>query len=997
MASPNPAPSRAAINALRGVLLTTSCSVIILAEERRRRLNVARAAIENAKKLHTARVHHNSAALAESYGRREAFPIELAHDFSPVSAPNNPIRRRRRRTEPSAREFPEPKDFESIDAFETTLSDQTHPSATPQARPRRWDEWDAARKELSRISDTSPFAHNSLFLKISRDDSPPSPTISKQQSKTRTPETNTTEQSSTPEAIHQSESRHNIPAKSTRSHSTNQDSKTSELLRAAFLDGDARTTERQPIHEIKVEEPASLSSLDTLLTDLESLEIARSHLVEQQQKCIEILRKLVSSESEEPQAILSRGIRLLQSTADSQEYSNMSLILSVVYPVCADVCLLAVPLMDRLLQNRDTEGVRQMLQEFSQLPDGAAKVPKYRFRNEWVTRLLMHYWRKTKDFGQVKGLYGLLQQAGLFTDGIFPLITQYTIRRRIALISLDAGDDATASEEMLHLQQLRPKAVDVDVKLRGRFVVRDAELHQWDQVWAQLNAFRFKAKHAVQFQNVLSWLARIYCQDHSPAEIDIFVRDLVKHHQMTLNKTLAFLVMDKHGRSRDLQALVAWLQFCQDGGLEMDQIFFNEIADKCCRYWNMGRTDVVHMLKGVQSSMPWLHDPLLASYSTNGALHDLHKHLPGEREDRYGIVSALPDSRGDSISVFERTAFRYMNTLALQNNWGRVSDAYQEAADKGLGFSSRCLRLAIVANIRLEGPHSCAASSLISKAHTDGHDISGALVPMLVARLEAGDNVGDVLQEALRKGQRIHDSVYNKAARILNQKGQRDAAIRVCEIAAQQNGMGELAYSKFNFASLVYSYTGQRRYEDLESLIGCFASKTEWWQGSKECKESIKLAMKTIAGRATRDPAPDLAHEEALMCLDGALQHIKTLRATTKQEREALTKEVVGVFKMEQPPAFESGFSPDAQAERPAPKSKKSIVWDATNRPDAAPQPADKVTQRVREDQIARGKNPKDSRAEHRETGRRARTPSPDMSEQEQMFMERQSLAEALF
>ncbi|KAJ3529943.1 hypothetical protein NM208_g9544 [Fusarium decemcellulare] len=957
MASPTPAPSRAAIHALRGVLLTTSCSVIILAEERRRRLNIARAAIDNAKKLHTARVHHNSAALAESFGRREAFPVEIAHDFSPVPAPKNPVRRRRRQVKALNEDWPSAKETQALNNFEASVAEDAISVTTPEDRQRKWDEWDAARKELSWTSDTSSLATNTPLPRIPPRDRPSLDTPFKQERNGASSDIRTAKDSD------------------------NSTTFKSSLLRATFVGDGPGTT-------------LSLTELDVSLAGLESPELSHARTLEQLDKSTEILRKLISSQSEEPQLILSRGIRLLQSTVSSREYSRISHVLDAVQPVCTDVCLLTVPCVDRLFQAYDTEGARQLLKQLSQHPICTAEALPYRLRNGWVSRLLMHYWRRSKNFAEVQAIYNLLQEDGVLLNS-FPLAMQYAVRRRIALIALDAGDDARASEEMAHLCRLRPKASDLDVKLRGRFVVRDAELGLWDRVWAQLDTFKLKAKHSPQFQNVLSWITKIYCQDHSPAEIDVIVRDLVKRHQMTLSKTLAFLVMDRHGRNHDLQAFVRWLRFCQDGGLEVDQIFFNEVADKCCKYWNLGRVDVVGMLKDAQSYMPWLQEPLLATYSSNGALHDLHKRPLVEQEDTYGIVSALPESRGDSASIFERTAFRHMNTLALQNDWVRVCAAYGEATEKGLGFSVRCLRLAIVANIHLEGPHSCTASKLIGKAHADGHDTSGALVPWLLSRLEGGDNVGDLLQEALSKGQRVHDSVYNKAARILVRKGRPEAASKVCEIAAQQNGMGELAYSKFNFATLVHTYTGQRRYEDLHSLITCFTSKSEWWQGSKECKESIKLAMKTLAARATKGLTDDKeAHEEALMHLNDALQHIKSLRAKNRQEQHTLTKEVAGILKpAEEPPAFDGGFFPDPQVERLVARAK-SYARDASIPRDAKMPTTDK-SRSTEHDDLAQNNKFAGVRT-IQEKSRRETTSSPELSEQEEMFLERQSLAAAL-
>ncbi|KAI1011570.1 hypothetical protein LB504_002416 [Fusarium proliferatum] len=971
MATPSPAPSRVAVNALRGVLLTTSCSVIILAEERRRRLNIARAALDNAKKLHTARVNRNSAALAESYSsRRETFPIEIAHDFSHAPT-NNVVRRQRTRIDSLEHELSRPKEIEHIESFETTLPEDGDSTSTPQNRQKRWDEWDAARKELSRISENSTFSHNALSIRLS-------PEI--RLSTTSSPRTRSANSRTT-------KARKDASTGSTKMSTTDNTSTIGNIQV-----GIAKT---EPADETSIGQPESWSLLDNLLTELEIQDLPRDERVQNGMRAAKMLKSLTSTstQSKEAQEVLSRGIRILQSAAVSREYGTVPLILEAVRPACNDICLLAVPFLDSLSRSRDVEGVRHLLRSLSRF-EPQSKEALNTNRNEWVTRLLMHYWRKTKDFLEVKTIYTLLQKGGLFDDSVFSLSTQYAARRRITLIALDAGDDATASAEMSQLREMRPKASSVDVKLRGRFIVREAELGQWDKVSAGLEAFGPKAKQSDQFQNVLSWLTKIYCKDHTTAEMDIFVRDLVSNHHMSLNKPLAFFVMDRHGRTRNLQALVAWVQFCQDGGLAMDQIFFNEIADKCCRYWNLSRADVIRMLKDARTSAPWLKDPLLTSYASEGGLHGLHKPLPGEKTDSYRIAPTLPERRGDSISIYERAAFKHMNTLALENDWSGVFSAYKEATKKGLGDSSRCLRLAVVANIHLEGPHSGTVACLINEAYIRNHDISGALVPMLVARLEAGDNVNDLLRENLAKGQPIHDSVYNKAARVLTQKGNPEAAIKVCEMAAQQNGMGELAYNKFNFASLIHSYTGQGRYRDLMSLIASFISKSEWWQGSKECKESVKLAMKHVASRAATDHRRENTHKQVLLRLDDALEHIKSLRATNKQEREAVTKEVVGAFKtVEEPVAFEGGFFPDTQSGRQTPKDKRNTDWELPSRRDSTPHALSESRHRIVEDELpARQHKIDKTRTARHERTKRERTPSPELTEDE-IYLEKEIAA----
>ncbi|CEI69755.1 hypothetical protein FVEN_g7371 [Fusarium venenatum] len=907
MASPSPAPPRAVVHALRGVLLTTSFSVILLAEERRRRLNIARAALDNAKKLHTARVNRNATALAESYNSRREFPIEVVHDFSHAPT-NNPLRRRRQRIDSLETELSRPKEIISIENFEATLSGDFDTASTSQTSQRRWDEWDAARKELSRISEINPFTDNGYSIRFS-----PDVKLSALQSRTRKPRTQR-------------------PA--TRPNTKPNVKATGSQHANAALNGQLK----------------SILQLDFIVTELETLDLSNSLRAEKERNAVGLLEELSSKQAEEPKEILSRGIRLLQSIATSCEYNNIPSVLGALRPICKDASLLAVPFFDSLKQNHNAEGVRQFLTSLSSFQPESIGTKN---DNEWIMRLLMHNWRKTKDFADIQNIYGLLQEGGLFEDDVFPVSTQYAVRRRVILIALDAGDDATASAEMALLSNMRFGTSGIDVKLCGRFIVRDAELGRWDEAVSELQNFGSKAKESAQFQKVLSWLTKTYCKDHTPSQVDIFVRDLVDNHGMTLNKPLASLVMDKHGRTRNIQALVAWVQFCQDGGLEMDQVFFNEIADKCCKYWSLSRIDVVRMLKDVRSSKSWIQDPLLTRYVSDGALHSLHKPLPGERADAFGLAQTLPERRGDSITIYERAVFKHMNTLALRNDWSGTYSAYLEATKEGLGDSSRCLRLAVVANIHLEGPHSCTGSRLINEAHNKKHDIGGALVPMLIARLEAGDNAGELLHENLLKGQKIHDSVYNKAARVLTQKGNPEAAIMVCEVAARENGMGELAYNQYNFASLIHTYTGQGRYTDLLPLINSFISKSEWWHGSKECKESIKFAMKHVASRAARDRKHEGSYEQVLLRLEGALEHIKYLRAMNRQDRETLTKEVISAFKsIDEPAAFEGGFFPDTQAGRQPPKDKRNTDWESSTRRDSATQTTSETRHRIVEDDL---------------------------------------------
>ncbi|KAH6688030.1 hypothetical protein F5X68DRAFT_206750 [Plectosphaerella plurivora] len=70
MTTPAPVPSKAAIHALRGIIFGTSCSIVLLAEERRRRISIARSAVENGRKLKSLKCYSTAATAA----------LEAVHD-----------------------------------------------------------------------------------------------------------------------------------------------------------------------------------------------------------------------------------------------------------------------------------------------------------------------------------------------------------------------------------------------------------------------------------------------------------------------------------------------------------------------------------------------------------------------------------------------------------------------------------------------------------------------------------------------------------------------------------------------------------------------------------------------------------------------------------------------------------------------------------------------------------------------------------------------------
>ncbi|KAF7560541.1 hypothetical protein G7046_g3627 [Stylonectria norvegica] len=921
MAAPSPVPSRAALNALRGVILTTSCSVVLVAEERRRRIKVARAAIDNARKLHTVRVNHGP-ALSEGMERREALHAELLEGLPPMpfSPQNTGAPRRRRRDGQPSHSSATARNIESklsLDESSSTMQGD-NPSASHH---KEWSEWDADRKEIMRLSLSSPFVYNELFLRATAEDETPIPPLTTQELRgkntaievvgpveasnpayAREPGTELPSQNNDPTTAQDSTRHSRTTAETPSAGDTSHNASLGEDL-VSSVEPKTDVELETYIGERQTRSEDLLVSLDSLLNTLESSSAIESAVAEQQDSAVVMLQDLISANYLNQQQIISKGLRLLEKAVTFKQYDKMPTIIETTLPSCTDILQLVVPIMAILQRSGDVKGVRVLLEHSSDIGMNKSTASDSTARTSWITRLISYKWKSKNDLEEIKNVYRLLQKAGLFKNASLSSVTQYAIRRRIAMIAFDAGDDALADTEVKHLYALRPEGAKSDLELQAKLISRDAKLGNWDSVRTTIAELEGSQEQSIDFKKAVGHIYQpilepyVKAHTHSPEELENFIRHLVDEYGVVINQAVAFSVIDGYGRNCNVASLTKWIQYCQNNSVRLEQSFMNRVFSMSHKYWNLTPDQITGMFEEVRVSMRWLQRPRLMKYSSNGALEELQGSGPRTKEAERTTQLVPEKANGDER--FERDIFTQMNTRALKNDWEQVYEVYNEALDRSLGFSIRCLRLAVIANIRKDGGKSNDAARLVREAHAEGHDVSSALVPLLVARMEEGEDAADLIQDTLRQGGHIHDSVYNKAARQSSQRGYRHAAVKLCKLAAQENGNGELAYNKYNFVNLVSAYSCLGWYNELAPLLASFMSKKVWWNGSKECKESIKLAMKIIGVRAVKNPRDNCEHEDALICLDHALQHVKECRATVKDDRLMLTEGLVDAMKTE--------------------------------------------------------------------------------------------------
>ncbi|KHN97062.1 uncharacterized protein MAM_05171 [Metarhizium album ARSEF 1941] len=838
MASKQPVPSRAALNALRGVILTTSCSVILLAEERRRRLQLARAAIENARKLHMVQTNRGPLALAESHASWGSRFVEVGEDvlsLASVPRPRTSTRRRGRSHLIGTQNESEVQDHDNGRAQLMSEADTTSEACRMLVNADALGSvFDTLHLQNIRLPPPKPHRYNGLEWRAPR---------ILVQSKAPTASSLSLGTSTKPSHVAQKAKYMFMP--------DNPETPGCDSIESAHAYLEKHCPgglANRPFYN------DAIAVLERLLGDVEVPDANKPNVSERIKLATMIFQRLAAFGSPvSPRAtrpLRTQSIRFLQLVSTSSP-DRLTATLALLLPLTKDPLYLLLPFLEFLEHESNRKVALDVLRFLSRNDRSCSWA-----RGMLVCQLLARQAKLQANFDKTKRVYRLLQDAGLFREIETPQSTEYKIRRLMIILALKHGDDSFAHTEFELLRDLDADTCRSDIRLQTHFITRDAIMGKWVEVCSDVEALgQILNTQSVDFQRLLTRTVDIFGQTHSGSELELLLRRLASGYRLSLKHRWIYAVLDHYAsRRQKIENLFSWLQFCHSHGFQIDSACNQRFLAICRKFWSF----------------------------SDKAIQSLEESLGGGA--RTGIQTASEMGTGE--------LGREMASLASKGQWENVAEAYETAHRSGTDISMACLRLAVLAYTKCANPDIDRASNLIQSAYAKGQDVSEALTPLLLARLERGETPSSLINGALQMGVRIHDSAYNKAAQALSGRGDHEAAAAMCELAARENGNGELLYNEYNFANLVFAYTGSANYGALQSLLSGFTSDAQWWHGSRTCKETIKLAMKTTAMRSVAQPQNGTLHRQALDRLDDALLHSRKCRFT-KDDRRAVSEAYV--------------------------------------------------------------------------------------------------------
>ncbi|KAK1594302.1 uncharacterized protein LY79DRAFT_589157 [Colletotrichum navitas] len=825
MSSPAPVPSKAAIHALRGLLFGTSCSLVLLAEERRQRIKLARSAVENGRRLKSIKRYSSSGAAA-----LEALQEEAATDPNFIGCRTN--FRLLDKTAVAAVLERVKKDHPhnvGLAGFQASLLDLVQQQQRDLRAPvtalnlvsRAYTSVDKSQELPGWVSDLSSLL--SIACQQRGDFQTAGQIMELAVNHGAIKEGSTLAQRLV-EVIESLVAPENLQGLSDKDLAD-------RLHFAARLY--MGNVELLPPEQSTLRFDYVRVGKDIIGCALEA-------------RCsIDFLRLIQQVSSRNQDKLGTVVWSMLQLVAHNQHIPAIDVFLGVFAKldhtstyskrICADI-------VESVIASRGYE-CREVLRAINQLRDRDGwDMPRL-----WLRDLLWVYWNSTCNFADTLQLYDDALEAGLYG-----IDNTYDIRSRMVRICIEANQVDKARVHLEHLIAKYPKAQQ-DVEILGEFVLQKADKGDWAGVRADFETMKpmqSVSKHNREhFKRVFVATLETYAKTHTWGEVETFLETYIPEFGLSLDRHLVTFIADRHAKCRDVQALKRWLIFCKDAGYTTDGSFWTSMLTSCKRDWKYDSQQILSLYRAMKSA------------SFDDAFPDIEQCVKNltltntiERSKRVRVTAYMV-SPANEASAFER-----MKVEAQLGNWRRVLGVYKRALHNGMGHTSRCLKLAVRATVHFEGSRSKQAMSLLSKAQAEGCDVSEAMYPIVFTQLEeiekahkataAGREDGRgrpfpyikaIFDELQGRQLHIDDGLFNRAARICQALRNYREMISFCIIAAEVNGRNDLCYNVHNFSNLLTAYVLRHEYDKVRWLLAELRSRE--YRTSRECRRALHWAL----------------------------------------------------------------------------------------------------------------------------------------------------------
>ncbi|KAI2617530.1 hypothetical protein GGS26DRAFT_576463 [Hypomontagnella submonticulosa] len=514
--------------------------------------------------------------------------------------------------------------------------------------------------------------------------------------------------------------------------------------------------------------------------------------------------------------------------------------------------------------------------------------------SRWIMRLLQATWCREHSFPLVKELFeetlslGLLDLVGYFQG---PYVTMIEI-------SIKAGEDDMARSYYEALIHKDPEMVS-SVRLRGFVALRLAKAGDWDGVYDAFTDMQvLRDGYEDDYDDAFITILKVFADTHPAAEVRDFVSKYTSTLGVRMHPYIVTAVANKYGDCRDMSGFISWLTYCSKAGFALDSSFCNSVLHNCRTRWKLPYFE----LRAIHSKMQQLGADLsddatrrMMSQAALGAKNPAKELAPNRRVNSRIIAVNKLAYAGRSTN--KRDIYEAMNQEIHKGKMISAISIYKRALEYGMPSCPHCLRLAVLAALRNSRNGHATALTLLHTAHQKGEDISPALSAFMRFQLDnIQGNAEEVLlhmRNLITRFEALHviidPAVLTHMALIFMEIGQFERVIALCTLAMDKGGYKNLCFSRRSARALLMAYARTLDLDGMRKLLDDLP--TSDLSADKSVLSYLKSTRRTVEKmqKSTRATA-------ILDMLKDATKGVLQRRAVSRTEGEKIVDETLRIM-----------------------------------------------------------------------------------------------------
>ncbi|KAI0397800.1 hypothetical protein F5Y17DRAFT_413603 [Xylariaceae sp. FL0594] len=518
-----------------------------------------------------------------------------------------------------------------------------------------------------------------------------------------------------------------------------------------------------------------------------------------------------------------------------------------------------------------------------QCPEGAE------FATRWFIKLLHAYWERYKDIAKATEFLEKAVSLGILEKTPHPEL----VHSALVEIAIKAGNEKMAYAYAEEIIGSYPTMKDT---LALKLAVIKAKAGDWEgafQTFAQVqrDALPFPTAYDDAFLVVLKEFAAC----HSAAETREFAMRSIQDLGVGFHPHMVTMVAKKYGACRDMVGFMDWLTHCRNQGFALDPGFCNIVLYYCWAVWKLSFPELRLLHSKFEDLNPKCSNAVTQRILNQAAYRQGKRVSKEQYRVRFRAVN-VNTMAFQGRTTNQRDILEAMNQFLTKEKPAAALSIYKRARLFGMPFCSHCHRLAVLAACRLRNAESTEAITLIQEAYDEGHDVQHAVAVFIKWQVhQFPGNAEDAvihMRNLLARFESaqivIGPSALTHMAALCVQLKEVTRAIALCHLARDRGGSPHLCYSVQSFKTLATAYSNLLDFTAMRSLV------VDLSESQFSTEKTLLKHLKLIRSRVERMNSSD-ARTSFLEVVERGVQVITQTRLEARRHGKLVAEQALRI------------------------------------------------------------------------------------------------------